>query len=1315
MFKSNQPLVSYKDDSGPSPLLRTAGIAAGTLGFIQGHRYLMRSRPEFAEKAFNFFTKLEDRSPGNILRTFSLSELYSSYITPKKLFLNQADLLVGNDLSAMGSHLQRMVGGRLDIKSRVAEGPLKFLKNTNGSPFMKLEGTEDVQVRFFKARTLRGKASPGRIVSSSQRLGAPLDRAPLNFLKPKEVSAFFASKEPITSVSDAMRWGKGVLHNLGQAQLPKPVYKSILAEGFQPGAARIAGKPLRNLANTTERVGFLMAERAQTLLADVRLGLWKGSYNRLLHVPFKGGANKGLLNELLTKRAFPIYAGAVGLGFLDYLTNHTVSNSLIDIYQQSRVFHAKLTDHIPGARGVTDAYENVVPGKQYSPLALPLAGVTAGALWHYGKVISGKFLNEKARSDSARVLAKKGDDLLLKYFNKRSPIAKGLLVGFAAMIPFIPGMLGSRKTGRELQDIYSGQEPVPIRSGRWWDLGTTPVEGNRIKAYRPHWSVLHKSQAEKISLYGSEKEYWSHHPLLHPLKWLKDPYWLEKQHYEDRPYPITSPAFSDVPIIGPILAATVGKLVKPPVRMHPEWTDTDYDIGSTRLQPKGPEALPTIAPKQAFGLWDTVKRETLQFSEFIGLPGFITRTLASKVYPEHNPGKEIYLQGSKSMESTARRYYEKELGAMFGPDLEFTRTLGYSESIRRFIQPEPKRIEVNQISNTMPSWLPGENYFTNFKVGDPYTKIAEGYARLPGAGYEALHPEVAGLDPENYPTLTKMSILGDIAPYSVEYRQAESAARSQTYDDTESRIKYEKIAQRVQAMKDSVVRTDDRRFSREVATYKGKVKQVTSQGIELEEYPGREFYLSSVGYSAADLSAIVLGEHNNWTTQQVAEEVNAREGNLVNLFSDYFSEGSSVSITTARGALESNERIAAVFESDGVNVNKRLINEGLGQYRKDLGGPEGQAMFGWFGNLAGSISENASFTGDESRWNPLRYIPTPYHTKLWEERTALAQYQQQEVEGTRLRRWQHPIEDFVLPYARGAYRRVVGDLETPASTQMKWDLNTMSDMLDYVRSVRLASAGDSAQHGRYTSQASRTATGVNEFSQPVFVASTFQGRDATYFQRFLKEADPAERRKVLASVPTEMARALTAQWASEQAKIARAEGRNVPEIGQGGRLFTEEGLQDYTKSDTKLGYGDFQRSKEVAEFFVSHQLNLPDDPSSPLYNSALDYEDVKLKIIQQEGYDAHDFGLFDDRAALLWRKPYVDGAIRELTGRDSRSVEDVRQSVERMIMEAYDKSPKVTYAARPASADRGNVMIDVDIDQQKQLLQDMRRNPDKYQ
>ena len=71
----------------------------------------------------------------------------------------------------------------------------------------------------------------------------------------------------------------------------------------------------------------------------------------------------------------------------------------------------------------------------------------------------------------------------------------------------------------------------------------------------------------------------------------------------------------------------------------------------------------------------------------------------------------------------------------------------------------------------MPSWLPGDDYMTDFRTGDPYVKIDDGYARLPGAGYEALHPELEGVNPEDYPDINKLSILADVAPYSREYDQ----------------------------------------------------------------------------------------------------------------------------------------------------------------------------------------------------------------------------------------------------------------------------------------------------------------------------------------------------------------------------------------------------------------------------------------------------------------------------------------------------------------------------------------------------------------
>src|SRR5437588_12790980 len=79
-------------------------------------------------------------------------------------------------------------------------------------------------------------------------------------------------------------------------------------------------------------------------------------------------------------------------------------------------------------------------------------------------------------------------------------------------------------------------------------------------------------------------------------------------------------------------------------------------------------------------------------------------------------------------------------------------------------------------------------------------------------------------------------------------------------------------------------------------------------------------------------------------------------------------------------------------------------NQGYGRFRKDLGGPEEQAMHGSLARAVGKYAEAISFEGDNSRLNPFRYLPGQVQTKLWQERTAYSQYLQQEAIGTRMRR-----------------------------------------------------------------------------------------------------------------------------------------------------------------------------------------------------------------------------------------------------------------------------------------------------------------------
>jgi hypothetical protein len=112
-------------------------------------------------------------------------------------------------------------------------------------------------------------------------------------------------------------------------------------------------------------------------------------------------------------------------------------------------------------------------------------------------------------------------------------------------------------------------------------------------------------------------------------------------------------------------------------------------------------------------------------------------------------------------------------------------------------------------------------------------------------------------------------------------------------------------------------------------------------------------------------------------------------------------------------------------------------------------------------------------------------------------------------------------------------------------------------------------------------------------------------------------------------------------------------------------------------------------------------------PFAPLDDN-LDYQDVKLKIVQQEGYDAHDFNLFDDRASQLWRKPYVEGAVQELTSGDNRSAEQLRVAVEQMMPAAGNQNPDVRMTGSAAPKSGATVKVDAQIDNEEDVLRDMR-------
>lgn len=223
-----------------------------------------------------------------------------------------------------------------------------------------------------------------------------------------------------------------------------------------------------------------------------------------------------------------------------------------------------------------------------------------------------------------------------------------------------------------------------------------------------------------------------------------------------------------------------------------------------------------------------------QAQELFGIYGFAFGAVRSSLglgSQDFSP-KSPVLRSSSKITSSTRSFWELNVGGLGDAPLSIEGDLGnveFSEIIRRFVPKERTDVDyINPILNTMNEkapWLPGSNYFIDFKTGDPYASVEEGELRLPGKGYEKLHklhPDGTG---GSYGTIDKLSILGDVAPYSDEYRQMLKMALGNATSPAE-RMAIEEIDHKTQMKK----------IKHEFTPYKYKYNTASDLGMNEVQY-----------------------------------------------------------------------------------------------------------------------------------------------------------------------------------------------------------------------------------------------------------------------------------------------------------------------------------------------------------------------------------------------------------------------------------------------------------------------------------------------
>jgi len=872
------------------------------------------------------------------------------------------------------------------------------------------------------------------------------------------------------------------------------------------------------------------------------------------------------------------------------------------------------------------------------------------------------------------------------------------MAGAIATGHLVPGIFAAEHTPEELEQIYSGEEYVPVRKGRWWEFGVSPWEGGRISYYRPHWYALMMSKARTIGLYGSEEERWQQSAMLHPFKALfsdEFKYRWERQHYYDRPYPVTGTYFEDIPFIGPLLAATFGKLIKPSRIMHAEeWM---MPPGATVEQAREGRAgvlhrptaaagepayelggIPPGVPASKLNATQTIGETIYRINELRGLPGFVHGAIKEAITGSQDYfDQQMQLEAATRATGAERSYWDLELGGL----------AGFTEAYRRFNPHRRRQIEqYNPLRNRMPTWLPGEEYYIDFLHGDPFTKVAMGEIRLPGPGYAALNPEVKGLSPEQYPLFHRFKILADVAMYSDQFKQARSAIRAaiRRGELNEHQIaQVEKINRQVSEKKKRK-RFNEYRFSQKAADGISEILQ--RQRVVVDEVTGPMSFVTSAGHRVKMAGLDITGQKGTTTYRR-------KQVQVADYLREYIYPGAELDIYVHRDPLHTYKKDkggyyqpAAIKTATGESIAEGLVKEGLAQYQEE--GPE--SIFAAYGRFsAGQRKLGALWEFLTHYEDPLaRIVPLNPQAKFIHRRSAIEEYERSRVWATDAAFWQHPIEQFVKPAYWLARREYLGTEQVPEKVRKRWYIEDYFDKLKWLKYNMLERYAEA--HGmtklaqEFKRQQRRTLFGVNPYGSLSNIYSALPSLDRDYYEAFANAATREEREYISKMLPPAQRRLYQARWDLSEAKAIRAhvaagkisqteararlETLHRKQISEGRRITPQLWSQYKKEMQRGESYADWARRKELTEYFSKAPLP---GPNWVGFHPHVDLEDIKLSIVERLGEDMHEYNLWPSRRRRLIRKPYINRAAPLTSPAGYENPPQLRATVESTLRDLF--------------------------------------------
>ena len=373
-----------------------------------------------------------------------------------------------------------------------------------------------------------------------------------------------------------------------------------------------------------------------------------------------------------------------------------------------------------------------------------------------------------------------------------------------------------------------------------------------------------------------------------------------------------------------------------------------------------------------------------------------------------------FIANAGDIDSFTRQFWDAGIGGLGGETAEIG---------RRFLPEFSRRRRVNPLMNTMAdqhAWLPEKFY-----MGDPYTKVINGEARLPGAGYEAinqLHPDQFASD--GYGAIDRYKILADIAPNSPEYKYWKQIVKMMNSDEAK------KVLQDTEEMVKHQGKKHD------FFNYKFLGKTTVSQEGHIEEVLSNGKFKIAGDDRLYQIAGVKFKENGFMSKQQLLQVIQPGQRVTMRIDDEERTDNPDAPQAPIRAALFLN----------GENISDTLREVGLAEYDMDDSSAAGAyANYNTFGRIFGSAAELVTHA----------QIPI-LHSQFMRINDPLEEYRSDQLYGSGFASWEDIIDTMLVPTFEQSKTSFVRDLVADSAYRYYKGLNSRA--LDNASKSRLAVA-----------------------------------------------------------------------------------------------------------------------------------------------------------------------------------------------------------------------------------------------------------------